>query len=432
MPALRLPADHPHRESLSEEVHARPPQPLAAPLSASYLVLYTGPGKRDSDLEAIADLAQRYSAAPPIEGATHYTALLGNIRVIWERHTEFARYTFIRQSVDDGAPFDNPPISEIPGDWLSSAPGEVIFAAHVLMVGAPDEGPVIDETVKRLFGGAELIGAKIAAGGGVALTNFRSYPDGFNRFLIRNRSMSPMQAGRALRSLLEMDTYRMMALLGLPVARELGRLLTEREQDLAAVTREMADEIHADESELLDRMTRLEADIERRHSEQYYRFSASAAYYGIVQARIRELREERVAGLQTFAEFTERRLAPAMNTVEAVGLRLESMSKHLSRATQLLSTRVAITQERQSSQLLEAMARRAKLQLRLQQTVEGLSIAAITYYVVGLIGYLAKGGEVLGVPVSAPIITAAAIPIIAIGLAVGLRRVRRSLEKAEE
>ena len=430
MPALRLPADHPHRASLSEEVHARPPQPLAAPLSASYLVLYTGPEKRGADLAAVADLASRFNAAAPSEGATHYSAPLGPVRVIWERHTEFARYTFIRQSVDDGAPFDNPPISEVPADWLAGLPGEVIFAAHALMVTAPEQGPAVDETAKRLFGGAELVGSKIA-GGGVALTNFRSYADGFNRFLIRNRNMSPLQAGRAMRSLLEMDTYRMMALLGLPVARELGGLLTAREQDLAAVTREMADEVHADESALLDRMTRLEADIERRHSEQYYRFSASAAYYGIVQARIRELREERVEGLQTFTEFTERRLAPAMNTVEAVSKRLESMSEHLARATPLLSTRVALTQERQSRELLEAMASRAKLQLRLQQTVEGLSIAAITYYVVGLIGYLAKGTEVMGLPLDPALIMAVSIPIVAIGLAVGLSRVRRSIEKSE-
>jgi len=215
------------------------------------------------------------------------------------------------------------------------------------------------------------------------------------------------------------------------VARELGGLLTAREQDLAAVTREMADEVHADESALLDRMTRLEADIERRHSEQYYRFSASAAYYGIVQARIRELREERVEGLQTFTEFTERRLAPAMNTVEAVSKRLESMSEHLARATQLLSTRVALTQERQSRELLEAMASRAKLQLRLQQTVEGLSIAAITYYLVGLIGYLAKGAKVAGMPLDPELTMAVSIPIVAISLAVGLRFVRRSIEKAE-
>jgi len=432
MPALTLPANHPRRVDLSEEVHARPPQPLTAPLSASYLVLYTGPEEQAADRAAIAALAARFSAAEPSEGATHYSAHLGPVRVIWERHTEFTRYTFIRQNGDERTPFDNPPIAEAPADWLAGLPGQVIFAAHVLMVNAPEDGPAIDENARRLFGDAELVGSRIASGGAVALTSFRSHGDGFNRYLIRNRSLSPIQAGRLMRGLLEMDTYRMMALLGLPAARDLGRIMTAREQELAGITHEMADGIHADESGLLDRITRLQSDIERRHSQHRYRFGASAAYYGIVQARIEELREQRLEGLQTFAEFVERRLAPAMSTVEAVSDRLESMSEHLARVTQLLSTRVALTQQQDSRKLLAAMARRAKIQLRLQRTVEGLSVAAITYYLVGLIAYFAKGTEVLGMPLDAAIITAAAVPIVALALIVGLRRVRGRLGKSAQ
>ncbi|KAA5804048.1 DUF3422 domain-containing protein [Alkalicaulis satelles] len=429
MPSLTLPASHPHRTALSEEVHARPPQPLTGPLSASYLVLYTGPEDRDADRAAIADLAKRFSAAAPSPDATHYSAHLGPVRVIWERHTEFTRYTFIRQNGDERAPFDNPPIAEAPSDWLESLPGEIIYAAHVLMVNAAGDGPAIDETARALFGDAELVGARIGAGHSVVLTSFRSHGDGFNRFLIRNASLNPIQAGRLMRNLLEMDTYRMMALLGLPPARQMGRTLTERERELAEITHEMADGVHSDESGLLDRITRLQADIERRHSQHRFRFTASEAYYGIVQARIDELREQRLERLQTFAEFVERRLAPAMNTVKAVSERLGSMSERLSRVTQLLSTRVALTQEQQSRKLLAAMARRAKLQLRLQRTVEGLSIAAISYYVVGLFAYLAKGGEDLGLPYNATLVTAAAIPIVVFMLAYGLRRVRAGLNR---
>lgn len=431
MTDLNLPPDHSQRAELSEEVHARPPQPLTAPMSASYLVLYTGPGRREVDWAAVADLAASFDVAVPEVAANHFSADLGAVRVIWERHTEFTRYTFIRESVDERAPFEAPPIGEAPQDWLAKLPGEVIFAAHVLMLNAAEGSPAIDKAARSVFADPEIVGSSIAAGGAVALTDFQCHADGFNRFLIRNRTMTPLQAGRHVRALLEMDTYRMMALLGLPVARELGRLLTRREQELAGITREMADGVHADESALLERMTRLEADIERRHSEHYYRFSASAAYHGIVRARIAELREQRLDGLQTFAEFTERRLAPAMGTVEAVAFRLESMSKHLARATQLLSTRVALAQEQQSRELLEAMARRAKLQLRLQQTVEGLSVAAITYYVVGLIGYAAEGVEVAGVPLDPAITVAVSIPFVALAIAFAVHRVRRALEKAE-
>jgi len=433
MTAITLPPDHPRRAELSQEVHARPPEPLMSPASVSYIALHRGPDDRGRAWEAAAELAKRNGKEPPDPDANHYSVRLGDLRVKWERHTEFVRYTFIRMGAESGAPFSNPPIAELPSDWLASLPGEVIFAAHVLIVNAPDTGPAIDETVERVFSSAELVGSDIASGAGVALTDFRTHEDGFNRFLIRNRGMSPLQAGRHLQRLLEMDTYRMMALLGLPVARDLGGLLTERERELAAITREMAaDERATDERALLDRLTRLEADVERRHSEHTYRFSASAAYYGIVQARIVELRERRVEGLQTFAEFTERRLAPAMNTVEAVATRLESTSRHLARATTLLSTRVALAQEEQTRELLEAMARRAKLQLRLQQTVEGLSVAAITYYVVGLIAYFVAGLKGFGIPFDPVIATALSVPVVALGIAYSVRRVRKAVERAED
>src|SRR5215470_5227365 len=96
-------------------------------------------------------------------------------------------------------------------------------------------------------------------------------------------------------------------------------------------------------------------------------------------------------------------------------------------ASGLLSTRVEIAREKQNQALLASMDRRAKLQLRLQQTVEGLSVAAITYYVVGLVGYVAKGLKASGMPVDPEIAMAAAIPIVVIILMVVLRRVRRKL-----
>ena len=180
----------------------------------------------------------------------------------------------------------------------------------------------------------------------------------------------------------------------------------------------------ADEPGLLDRLTRLEAEIENRQSETRYRFSAADAYHELVQRRIEELREQRIQGLQTFREFTERRLAPAMNTCRSVAARQESLSQRVSRATRLLSTRVDLTRERQNQVLLESMDRRARLQLRLQSTVEGLSVAAVTYYVVGLIGHAAEahaGGRPAREPGPGD---GAEHPLVAVAAAFGLHRIR--------
>ena len=95
-----------------------------------------------------------------------------------------------------------------------------------------------------------------------------------------------------------------------------------------------------------------------------------------MERRIAELREGRVEGMPTLREFVERRLLPAMKTCETVARMQEGLSARISRASELLRTRVDIELERQNQELLAQMNRRAKLQLRLQETVEGLSVVA--------------------------------------------------------
>ena len=100
------------------------------------------------------------------------------------------------------------------------------------------------------------------------------------------------------------------------------------------------------------------------------------------------LREERFTGRQTFGEFMMRRYDPAMRTVKASERRLSAMADRAMRAGNLLRTRVDVERSAQNQSLLESMNARADLQLRLQKTVEGLSVVAISYYAVSLAGYL--------------------------------------------
>ena len=86
-----------------------------------------------------------------------------------------------------------------------------------------------------------------------------------------------------------------------------------------------------------------------------------------------------------------------------------------------------IALEAQNQDLLSSMNRRAKLQLRLQQTVEGLSVAAISYYVVGLLGYGLRALEAAGLHFNHDIATGAAIPLVIGGVWYGLHRFRRRL-----
>jgi uncharacterized membrane-anchored protein len=273
------------------------------------------------------------------------------------------------------------------------------------------------------------VGGGVAGGGAMAVTDFRIHSDGFSRFLLQDRNLTPRQAGRTIQRLLEIEAYRMMALLALPVARALGEALTQSERELGGITELLANAQADDETRLLDRLTRLEAEIESRYTKNLFRFSASAAYYGLVLRRIAELREQRLGGLQTIEEFLGRRLTPAMDTCQAVAARQESLSQRVARASQLLSTRVDISRQAQTQDLLASMNRRAEIQLRLQETVEGLSVAAVTYYVSALVGHLAQGLAEAGAPINPDMVEAVSIPLIAVLTWLGVGRLRKHLTR---
>lgn len=260
--------------------------------------------------------------------------------------------------------------------------------------------------------------------------DFSIHADGFSRFLIEDVSLTPRQAGRMVQRLLEIETYLMRALLTLPLARATLPVLFDADQQLAALINEMVVVSSEDEPALLDRLTRLAAVVEGTISATLGRICAARAYQELVERRIRELRELRVEGLSTLREFVERRLLPAMNTCETVARLQDSLSERISRASDLLRTRVDIALQRQNQALLSTAARRARLQLRLQETVEGLSVAAVSYYVVGLIGYAAKAAKAAGAAVNTDIVTGVAIPIVVVIAALGIRHIRRLVQRA--
>ncbi|MCB1312105.1 MAG: DUF3422 family protein, partial [Sedimentitalea sp.] len=142
---------------------------------------------------------------------------------------------------------------------------------------------------------------------------------------------------------------------------------------------------------------------------------------------VQALRETRFAGRPTFAEFMVRRYEPAMRTVQSTERRLQALADRAMRAGDLLRTRVDVERSAQNQALLASMDRRADLQLRLQHTVEGLSVVAISYYAVSLAGYLlAPLAEVaeLGKATLTAIIT---LPVVALVWAL-VRRIRNRLD----
>ena len=157
-----------------------------------------------------------------------------------------------------------------------------------------------------------------------------------------------------------------------------------------------------------------------------FRFGAAGAYRALVAQRLAALREARLSGRQLFGEFMSRRFDPAMRTCESVERRLDELSRRASRAANLLRTRVDVALEEQNQKLLESMDRRAALQLRLQETVEGLSVVAISYYAVNLAAYaLAPLAERAGIDKST-VLAVVVVPIMGL-VWIFVRRLRRGI-----
>ncbi|CAD5374880.1 conserved hypothetical protein [Rubrivivax sp. A210] len=418
-----LPHDHPERFALAEEVHARPPEPMPMPARATYLALLVDVDEREHEAAHLARLCERYAVAGPARDATHFSARLGGLRLKWERHGEFSSWTLVAPG-EERTPFAEPAASLLPEGWLRGLPGLTLMSAHATLVEAPAQLPD-DAELARHFEDHLVVGAETADGDAQVYTDFRIHGDGCSRFLLLGRrGLQPRAAGRLVQRLFEIEAYRMMALLALPIARRQAPRIVAIEKALATLTDGIARDEGADEA-LLHDLTRLAAEVESGLAASQFRFGACRAYAELVRTRIAELRETRIAGLSTIGGFMGRRFEPAVATVLTVSSRLHDLSERVAQASALLSTRVDIARERQNQALLASMNRRARLQLRLQQTVEGLSVAAIAYYLVGLVGYVAKGVKAGGLKLDPELTMGLSVPLVAGLVYLSLRRARR-------
>ena len=422
--------EHPLRQQLNNEFHARPPLPISGPMLVTHLVFKKSESTAEAERENLTRLCQGQACNSIERSDEHLTVDAGTFRLRWELHTEFSSYTFFRSLVA-GEPLDpdSTAFDAVHPELLAAIPGKLMVATHVELRSASEMKP--ESVLTDLSpSGRQMVASQVADGGAWIFTDFK-IDNGFSRFLVIDAALTRRQAGRTIQRLVEIETYRIMALLGLPVAKEVGRGLHAAEKRLA----DMMDHIGQanspeDERSVLANLTKLAAEVEHGVARSTFRFGASNAYHRLVMQRIEELRETRIRGLPTFEEFMQRRLQPAMSTCMAMSRRLEDLSGRVARNSQLLRTRVDVELERQNQEQLSQMNRRARLQLRLQETVEGLSVVVLTYYGSQLVQYLAKGTKELH-HLNTDVITAISIPVIAVIVAWATHRMRRKLSAEE-
>ncbi|KEJ89388.1 DUF3422 family protein [Sulfitobacter donghicola] len=386
-------SDHPLRYTLSGELHARPFPNVSAPQVVAFLAIkQAGEGAardrdRNADMEHLVSLLQHYGAPLPDRDATHYYGAMGKFSLKWEQHTEFVTFTAFSEELSE-RPFDPAEFDVFPADWLEAAPGQRLTSCLLRLMPVPRKADKMLAQLRDWFVPESLAVGQVLDGAAVAASDFRIDPAGHTRFAVFvPEQTGTRRIGRIIQRLLEIETYKTMSMLGFALTREIGGQVNDMDRRISELMADMtAQELKPETT--LDALLDVSVELENVVAQTSFRFAGTAAYKAIVDERISALREERFEGRQGFGEFMMRRYEPAMRTVLSMQERLERMSARALRASDLLRTRVDVERSAQNQAILESMDRRADLQLRLQHTVEGLSVVAISYYAVSLASYL--------------------------------------------
>ncbi|MDD5228336.1 MAG: DUF3422 domain-containing protein [Methylococcales bacterium] len=423
-----IPENHAQRFVLHNEVHARSSIIKGLPGRASHLALSRSSEEKIQERQHLSQLCERFGVVAPTPDTDHFSATFDTFQIRWEQHGEFSTYTFYVQGAEE-QPFAEPALKKVPVDWLAAMTGKILVATHATIISA-NENPDLTK-IAPYFANNPLVGSTVTGGAASVFTDFRIHVDGFSRFLIINRDLRVEQGARLMHRLFEIEVYRVLALLAFPIARKLYPELKKADQQLYTITNAMTQSAGND-AKLLDELTMLAAEIENHVSSNHLRFAAANAYYNLVEQRLIDLREVRIQGIQTIGEFIKRRLEPAVNTCRSTSNRFTSLSERVGNASQLLRTRVDIIIERQNQGLLTSMNLRAKMQLQMQQMVEGISMVAITYYAASLIRAMAETLHTLGWHVSPEIVEGASVPFILVSIGLGFKRIHHIIKNTTD
>jgi uncharacterized membrane-anchored protein len=348
----------------------------------------------------------------------------GTAPVQIEVHTEFVSATRVSRLELEPQSWPRPTFSseEITALFGPCAPKLVSHVGILVLGPAPAElGPTLSQ-----FGFGDSAASAVAGGDATVVSDFRVQADGTSRILLFNNGLNAYRLGRMVRRIYEIEIYRAMALLGLPEARRLAPSLGSYDSRLMELSNRNQTTAQAEHRKLLEEISAFSAEIISASARTRNRFGATAAYARIVEERIIELRETHLPGYQRFGIFVTRRFRPAVRTCEATALRLDQLSRAVMHLIDLLQTRIQVEIEFQNTVQIQAMAERAAVQVKIQRAVEGFSIIAITYYLLGLLKITFEAADHAGLHVD-PLIMLGSVPIVIGAVVVCIARVKHAL-----
>jgi len=413
-------ARHPKSKELAQELLSRPSPTVKVPAEIMQLALIpTDDSETDKRCIKEAITAACQQAGVPGPGVeNHHHVHLNGIELRWEQHTEFSSVVLIRHLSETAPSF--------PTDWLRGIAANLLTGTLIKVASAvPNDADSSHSLAEWINEWPSAVGGSVLSGLAEIATTLQANEQGLVEYRIINHGLDEARMGRLAQRLYEIETYRMMALLGLPLAKDTGAELNRIEQRLVDLVDrlESTEDLSGDQA-LLHELFSLAQSSEQLMADTDYRFSATQAYGRIVHDRLAEIDEVAVETRQRLSEFLDRRFEPALRTTANITRRQDHLSARIARVVSLARTRVEVSLQTQHRTQLEAMARRARLQLRLQRTVEGLSVMAISYYAIGILGYLMGGWVSSG---SLKVLISITSPLLLLGIWYLLRTYRRKL-----
>ncbi|MES2659663.1 MAG: DUF3422 domain-containing protein [Verrucomicrobiota bacterium] len=408
---------HPQYRELHAELLARPFPVVSGQVMVSHRAILFTPGEATAHRAAVTALADFPEVVATPEEQGFQLLRLGEVELRIERHTEFTTFTVFAPQA--GMPFAESAMDQLPEGWLDAIPGRILAAVEIAseLIAPADAGTTATmERVLEYFDNERLVGGWVVERVASVWSHFRPDERGATRFLVQIHRLTSGRYGRLVQRLVEIENYRMAAMLSLPLARELLPQVEELEARHVSLVERIGVMHDGDERALLGDLTNLSLATERLQARCGSRFSLTESYARILSARVREMGEEQVPGYQTLGEFFDRRLAQAWHTCERAEAGLAALSVRLQSTTGLLRTRVDVNLQSQNHLLLASVDRRAAAQLKLQHNVEGLSVVVLTYYLANLIKIALEGTKASGVHFDSSLVVTLLLPLLAYGV----------------
>lgn len=410
--------EHGNRWFIHAETHARPVPSLAGPATIRRVAFMSTDRGRDlvqlqrkmAELGRISDHDLGAARQLEFERDGH--------SVIWEMHNEFATLTW-QSSLATANTWPE-------GIGLELHSGVALVSATRIDVLDDD---AVDPARLAQLAENSLCHSAIYGGQARIATDFVADADRFVSFVVAARGCGAQRRGVIVRRLLEIETYRCFALLGLPVARHVGGRVQGYEQGLATIMAEIGEgSTPVAHQTSLKALHTLSVEVGRTIEETSFRFAATQAYGEIIAERLGRLGESPIGESTTFQRYLDNRVQPALATCRAMEKRLADLGTKVQRSIELLNATITVSIQTQNQEVLDTILRTAQSQYRLQETVEGLSIIAISYYTLGILGYIAEGlHEVL--PIDKAMLLTLLAPVVVLVAFVGIRRLRRTIHR---